>query len=352
MTDYGFSIAGRDIGPGHPPYVVAELSANHNGSLERALDIMTAVRDAGADAVKLQTYTPDTMTIDYDGEDFTITEGPWEGHTLYDLYAQAQTPWDWHAALFAKGRDLGITVFSTPFDETAVEFLEAFGPPAYKIASFELTDIPLLECVAATGRPLILSTGMADSREIETAVTAVRNAGCKQLALMHCVSGYPTPICESNLRTLSDLEERFQCVIGISDHTPGTTACVAAVALGAGIIEKHITLRRDDGGLDAAFSLEPDELARLCEDSRQAWSALGEAGYGRKPSEEASAVFRRSLYVVRDMKAGEIFSKDTVRRIRPGNGLAPDYYGKILGRRAASDIRRGTPLDWSLIEGD
>lgn len=347
-----FKIGDRLIGPGHPPYVVAEISANHNGDLDRAMAIMRAAREAGADAVKLQTYTPDTMTIDHDGKGFMIAEGPWAGHTLYDLYAKAQTPWQWHGDLFALGRELEITVFSTPFDETAVAFLEEFDPPAHKIASFELTDIPLLECVARTGRPVMLSTGIADEKEIETAVNAIRKAGCRQLALLHCVSGYPTPIEESNLQTIPDLAKRFGCVAGISDHTLGTASAIAAVALGASMIEKHVTLHRADGGFDSAFSLEPDELGRLCEESRLAWSALGEAGYGRKPSEETSIVFRRSLFVVKDMKEGDAFSADNIRRIRPGSGLSPEHLPEVLGRQAASDIARGTPLDWNLIKND
>lgn len=325
------------------------MSGNHNGDIARAFAIMEAAKDAGADAVKIQTYTADTITINHDGPGFRIEGGLWEGRTLYELYTEASTPWDWHPALFDKGRDLGITVFSSPFDSTAVDFLEGLAVPAYKIASFELIDLPLIRKVAATGKPMILSTGMANTDEIHEAVAAARDAGAVDLALLHCVSGYPTPTTESNLRTLLDFATRFDTVIGLSDHTLGTVPAIAAVALGAAIIEKHFTLSRADGGPDAAFSLEPQELKQLCYDSKTAWQALGEAGSARKPSERENMMFRRSLYAVQSIRAGELFTEDNVRSIRPGFGLAPKYYPDILGQTATKEISRGTPLDWNLV---
>ena len=345
-----FDIDGRLIGPGHPPYVIAEMSGNHNGEIGRAFEIMEAAKAAGADAVKIQTYTPDTMTIDAPQKDFQVEGGLWDGKSLYELYEWAHTPWDWHEALFAKGRELGITVFSTPFDESAVDFLVELESPVLKIASFEAIDLPLIEKAAATGKPLIISTGMATLDEIEDAVGAARGAGCERLALLHCVSGYPTPPGEANLRTMADLGRRFDAVPGLSDHTPGTEVAIAAVALGAAIIEKHVTLRRADGGPDAAFSLEPDELEALCRGCRTAFSALGQVDYDRKPSEAQSMVFRRSLYVVEDMQAGQEFTEATVRRIRPGFGLAPKHLAEILGRRASRALTRGTALDWTMME--
>lgn len=350
MTGPTFQIDSCAIGPGHPPYVVAEMSGNHNGDIGRALGILEACKVAGADAVKLQTYTADTLTIDHDGDDFRVKGGLWDGETLYSLYQKAHTPWDWHPALFAKGRDLGVTVFSTPFDETALAFLERLGAPAYKIASFENVDIPLIERVAATGKPLILSTGMANEAEIDAAVKAARGAGCRDLALLHCVSGYPTVPEESNLRTLLDLAERFKVIVGLSDHTLTTATAVAAVALGAAIVEKHVTLRRADGGPDAVFSLEPDELARLVADCHTAFAALGRVTYERSSSERGSTVFRRSLYVVEDVAAGEPFTARNVRSIRPGYGLPPKHLPSVLGRKARTALKRGTPLAWELVE--
>ena len=348
------TIDGRPIGAAHPPYIVAELSGNHNGDIERAFALIEAAKAAGADAVKLQTYTADTITLDHDGPGFALTDGLWAGQTLYQLYQEASTPWDWHESLFAKAREVGITCFSSPFDPTAVALLEELGAPAYKIASFEIIDTPLIERVAATGKPVIMSTGMASLDEIGEAVEAARSAGSGEIALLQCTSGYPTPPEDSNLLTIPDLAERFGGVVGLSDHTMGTSVPVAAIALGATLVEKHFTLRRADGGVDSAFSLEPEELKRLCADCRTAWTALGRVSYERAPSEAPSELARRSLYAVADIAEGEELTERNVRSIRPAYGLAPKHLPKhlpnVLGRRAARAIARGTPLDWSLIE--
>ena len=352
MTDIpAIAIAGRPIGSGYPPYVIAELSGNHNGDIGRALAIIDAAADAGADAVKLQTYTADTITIDHDGPGFRIEGGLWAGRTLYDLYGEAHTPWEWHLALFERGRARGLAVFSSPFDETAVDFLASLDAPAYKIASFEAIDLPLIEKAASNGKPLIISTGMASLAEIEEAVAAARRGGTDEIVLLHCVSGYPTPAGEADLRTIPDLAARFGVPVGLSDHTLGVGVAAAAVALGACVIEKHVTLARADGGPDSAFSLEPAELKSLVEACRSAWEALGAASYSLKGSEAGNTMFRRSLYAVADIAAGETITTANVRSIRPGHGLAPKHLPALIGRRAVRAIARGTPFDWSLVEG-
>lgn len=346
MTGPRIAIDGRAIGAGESPYIVAELSANHRGDIEQEFQLMVAAKRAGADAIKIQTYTADTITIDHDGPGFTIEGGLWHGRTLYELYQEAYTPWEWHADLFAKARELDITLFSSPFDPTAVDLLEKLDAPAYKVASFEIVDLPLIERMAATGKPLIISTGMANAEEIGEAVQAARGAGCQEIALLHCTSGYPTPPEDSNLAALGELS-CYDTVIGLSDHTLGIAVPIGAVALGAAIIEKHVTMRRADGGLDSAFSLEPEELAEMATACRTAWQAIGRRDYARAPSEADNVVLRRSLYVVADIKAGEALSTENIRSIRPGHGLPPKHFPALLGRHAARDLPRGTPLDWA-----
>lgn len=347
-----FAIAGRSIGPDHPVYVIAELSANHHGDLKTARAIVRAAADAGADAVKLQIYSPDTITIDCRNEHFRIGGGTlWDGKVLYDLYSEARTPREWHGELSALAADLGLHCFSSVFDASAVDFLEQAGAPAYKIASFELVDLPLLRKVASTGKPVVLSTGMADLDEIDEAVRTIRDAGPTPLALLRTNSGYPAAPAETDLRGMRALAERFAVVVGLSDHTPGIAVPVAAVALGASIVEKHLTLSRDTPGPDAAFSLEPAEFRAMVEGLRTARQALGSARFGPTPRERSSLAFRRSLFVVEDVKRGERFTAFNVRSIRPAAGLHTRHLGQVLGRRAARDIGRGTPLSWDLVEG-
>jgi pseudaminic acid synthase len=322
----------RKLGFGYQPYIIAELSANHNGSIERALATIDEAKRCGADAVKLQTYSADTMTIDCDKPDFMIRGGLWDGYKLYDLYKWAQTPFEWHQAMFEHARSIGITVFSTPFDETAVDLLESLNTPAYKIASFELTDLPLIRYVASKRKPIIMSTGMASESEIDEAVSTARDAGCSDIVLLHCISSYPAPIDQSNLRQIPALAKRFNAITGLSDHTLGTTVSVASIALGACVIEKHFTLSRQDKGPDSDFSLEPDELERLCKETKDVWLALGNPGFERQVAEESSKAFRRSLYFVRNLPAGHVIEPGDVRRIRPGHGLAPKLYGSLIGR--------------------
>jgi N-acetylneuraminate synthase len=344
-------IGGRPVGRGVRPFVIAEMSGNHNQSLERALAIVDAAADAGAHALKLQTYSPDTMTIDLDEREFHIADpaSPWSGTSLYRLYGDACTPWEWHAPLFERARSRGLVVFSTPFDDSAVEFLESLDVPCYKIASFENTDLPLIRRVAATGRPVIISTGMASEAELDDAVVAARGAGCRDLVLLKCTSTYPASPEHTNLATIPDLRARFECEVGLSDHTMGTSVAVAAVALGATVIEKHLTLARADGGVDSTFSLDPGEMAQLVTESERAWQALGRISYGPTPAEVPSLQFRRSLYVVQDVEAGALLTADNVRAIRPGLGLSPKFTDQVIGRRAAVAIARGTPLAWHLV---
>lgn len=343
------TINGREIGPNNSPYIIAELSANHNGNIERAFETIKAARDQGAHAIKIQTYTADTMTIDCKSEEFVIRGGLWDGYKLYDLYKWAETPFEWHKAIFDYAASIGITIFSTPFDETAVDLLESLNTPVYKIASFEATDLPLIRYVASKGKPMIMSTGMCSEEEISEAVTTAREAGCKELVLLHCISSYPAPMDQANLRQMQNLAARFNSLPGLSDHTLGTTASVAAVALGACVIEKHFTLSRQDKGPDSEFSIEPEELKRLCQDTLDAWSALGQTGFERQQAEEASKQYRRSVYFVKDMKSGQKITEADIRRIRPGYGLPPKHFDELLGRTVREDVKRGTAVQWNLL---
>ena len=344
------TINGRSIGADYKPYIIAEMSANHNGDLSAAFSIIDAAKAAGADAVKIQTYTPDTITLDAQTDDFLIKGGLWSGRTLYDLYREAHTPWDWHKPLFMHAKKAGITIFSSPFDKTAIDFLEDLNAPAYKIASFEAIDLPLIRYAASTGKPMIISTGMADEEEISEAIDAAQSSGCNDLAILHCVSGYPAPAEDYNLATISDMIEKFDLITGLSDHTLDNTTAIASVALGASIIEKHFTLDRDGGGPDDSFSLEPVEMAALCRDTKTAWSALGRIDYGRKSSEQGNVQFRRSLYFVKDMKAGEVVTPDCIRSVRPGYGLSPKYYDNVIGKKLISDVKENTPVSWRFIQ--
>jgi pseudaminic acid synthase len=341
-------INGRAIGPGHPPYVIAEISANHNGDIGNAQRLIAAAKGAGADAVKLQTYTPDTITLRSDRPEFRIEGGLWDGRTLHDLYGEAHTPWDWHPRLFQTARDEGITLFSSPFDPTAVDLLASLGAPAYKIASFELVDTPLIRYAAAQGKPLIMSTGMANPTEIAEALEAAKAA--PGVALLHCVSGYPAPASSYGLQRIGDMSRRFGVPIGLSDHTLDNATAVAAVAMGACLVEKHFTLDRSGGGPDDSFSLEPSEMARLVQDARTAWEACGPTQYGPGQAEAGNIQFRRSLYFVRNYQVDEIVTADGVRSVRPGNGLAPKHFDAVVGARAVRPILAGTPASWDDID--
>jgi len=343
------NINGRKIGSGYPPYIIAEMSANHNGDINNAYKIIDMAKASGADAVKMQTYTADTLTIDSPLSDFQLTEGLWSGRSLYQLYQEAYTPWDWHKPLFDYAKKIGITMFSSPFDSTAVDLLEELNSPVYKIASFEAIDLPLIKYVASTGKPMIISTGMADADEIQEAIEAAREGGCKELAILHCVSGYPAPAGDYNLRTLVDMQQQFGLITGLSDHTIDNTTAITSIALGASIVEKHVTLDRNGGGPDDSFSLESADLEALCLGAKTAWQALGEVDYGRKSSEVANVKFRRSLYFVKALKAGDIITMDAVRSIRPGYGMAPKYIEGLIGSKVNVDLKAGTPVSWDVI---
>ena len=344
-------IANFAIGLDRPPFIIAEMSANHNGSLDRALELVEAAAKAGAQALKLQTYTADTMTIDKADGEFAITDpnSLWHGYTLHQLYQEAHTPWEWHGPIFQRARELGMVPFSSPFDESAVDFLESLNAPCYKIASFECVDIPLIQYVASTGKPMIISTGLATVAEIDEAVSAARDAGCKELMLLKCTSSYPASPESSNILTIPHMRAMFDCEVGLSDHTLGIGAALAAVAHGAVAVEKHFTLKRSDGGVDGAFSMEPDELALLVRESESARQALGVVHYGRTAEEAESTVYRRSLYVVEDLKKGDVLGANSVRRIRPGFGLEPKFLPQVIGRMVARSVKRGTPISWDLL---
>lgn len=351
MSDPTIMIGGHPVGRAHPPFVIAEMSGNHNQSLERALAIVDAAAKTGAHALKLQTYTPDTMTLDLDEREFHIGDPAslWSGTSLYKLYGEAHTPWEWHKALFDRAREHGLIVFSTPFDDTAVDFLEKLDAPAYKIASFENTDLPLIRRVAKTGKPIIISTGMASVGDLEDTVRAAREAGCRDLILLKCTSTYPATPANTNILTIPHLRELFGCEVGLSDHTMGVGVSVASVALGATVIEKHFTLDRAEGGVDAAFSMEPSEMAQLVVETERAWQALGRISYGASEAEKKSIQFRRSLYVVKDLKAGATLTTENVRAIRPGYGLPTKHLEQLLGKTIRKDVSRGTALTWDLL---
>ncbi|WP_248929439.1 pseudaminic acid synthase [Paenibacillus hamazuiensis] len=345
------TIASRKIGTAHRPFIIAEMSGNHNQSLERALQIVEAAAEAGADALKLQTYTAETMTLDINEGEFFIDDPSslWKGSSLYSLYQQAYTPWEWHEPIFKRCKELGLICFSTPFDETAVDFLEQLDAPCYKIASFENVDLPLIRKAASTGKPLIISTGMASIAELDEMVRAAREAGCKELVLLKCTSSYPATPEDSNLLTIPHMRQLFECEVGVSDHTFGIGAPLAGVALGATVIEKHFTLRRADGGVDSVFSMEPEEMRALVVESERAWQSLGKVQYGLQAKEEGSLKHRRSLYFAQDLKPGDVLTKENLRAIRPGLGLAPKYYDILLGRKVNREIKKGTPVTWDTI---
>jgi pseudaminic acid synthase len=346
MSEF-ISINGRKIGVNYSPYVIAEMSANHNGDINNAYKIIDMARAARADAVKLQTYTPDTITLNLNTPEFMIEGGLWNGQSLFELYEGAFMPWEWHQPLFEYAKKIGITIFSSPFDNTAVDLLEGLNTPAYKIASFEAVDLPLIKYVAQTGKPMIISTGMADAKEIQEAIEAAREGGCKELAILHCVSGYPALAEDYNLKTLVDMQQKFGLVTGLSDHTIDNTTAITGVGLGASIIEKHVTLDRNGGGADDSFSLESKDLTELCMGASIAWGALGRVDYGRKSSEKANVKFRRSLYFIKDIKKGEVITAEHIKSIRPGYGIAPKYMTDVLGCKAVSSVRRGTSVSFN-----
>ena len=341
-------IAGRKIGKDYPPYIIAEISANHNGNIDKALKLIEIAKNSGADAVKIQTYTPDTMTLDVDKEDFKIKGGLWDGRTLYDLYQEAHTPWDWHKKLFDFAKEVGITLFSSPFDESAVDFLDDLGAPAFKVASFEAVDIPLIQYIAKKKKPMIISTGMADFDEIKEAVEAV-GENKDNIVLLHCVSAYPAKAENYNLKTLCDLSDKFNVSVGLSDHTLGITTSVASVALGACVIEKHFIESRSDKGPDSEFSLEPHELKSLCQESKIAWQSIGEINYKKKGQENQNAVFRRSIYFSKNLKKGELIDESNVKRIRPGFGLPPKHFYEIMGKKVLKNVEAGDPVSWEIL---
>ncbi|NDY73274.1 pseudaminic acid synthase [Desulfobacter hydrogenophilus] len=345
------TINNRKIGPSEKPFIIAEMSGNHNQSLDRALEIVEAAAKAGVHGLKIQTYTPDTMTLDLNEGEFLISDSDslWAGKSLYELYGEAYTPWEWHKPIFDRTRELGIIPFSTPFDDTAVDFLEDLNVPCYKIASFENTDLPLIRRVAATGNPLIISTGMATIAELDETVRSAREAGCKDLILLKCTSTYPATADNTNILTIPHMRELFDCEVGLSDHTMGVGVSVASIAMGASVIEKHFTLNRADGGVDSAFSMEPQEMAQLVTETERAWQALGKITYGTTQAEEKSRIFRRSLYITQDMKAGNILTRENVRAIRPGHGLPPKYLDVVVGKRVCRNVKRGTPVSWGLF---
>ena len=343
-------INNHEIGANSPPYIIAEMSANHNKDISNAFKIIDMAKASGANAVKLQTYRPDTITIDINSEEFICRGGLWDGKSLYELYELAHTPWDWHKQLFDHAQKIGITIFSSPFDNTAVDFLEDLNTPAYKIASFEIIDLPLIKYVAQTGKPMIISTGMANMKEIHEAIEVASENGCKDLAILHCVSGYPSPARDYNLKTLVDKKEKFGLITGLSDHTIDNVTAISSIALGASIIEKHVTLDRNGGGPDDSFSLEFKELKDLCKDARTAWEAIGEVNYERKHSEDGNIKFRRSLYFVKDMKAGENITEESVKSIRPGYGLMPKYIETLIGKKLIKSVKAGTKTSWDLIK--
>ena len=343
-------IDNKEIGLGKPPYMIAELSANHNGDIKRAIKTIDKAKEAGAHAIKLQTYTADTMTINSNLSDFMISNGPWKGYKLYDLYKWAETPFEWHQELFEYAHKREITIFSTPFDESAVDLLENLNVPAYKLASFEITDLDLIKYIGNTKKPVIMSTGLASENEIEEAIDTIKEAGCSDLILLHCISSYPSPIDQSNLMQIPKLKERFDSIIGLSDHSMDNVVAIASIALGACVIEKHFTLNRNDPGPDSQFSFEPQEFKTLCKDIENTWKALKYSGFNRQDSENNSRIFRRSIYFVKDIKAGSIITSSDIKRIRPNKGLPPKYFNQIIGKKLKKDVLRGTATSWNLID--